>query len=168
MLAWLGAYAAGAYALDVLAHPADVARQARLAAARRNKPLLNVGAGTRDTSLRAAFFGPTLWGDVNVDVAGFGHHGPGGVSYGDVHALPFSDKAFGAAIASHVIEHVDDPRRALCELHRVADEVYIVTPRWWAPHTWLHPDHQWFRRPDGAFEPLWRRPDRPQRRWLCS
>lgn len=155
MLSWLLAYAAATYVVDVLARPADAAHLARAAADRRQKPLLNVGAGTARTSLRAALFGPTLWGDVNVDLAGSGLHGPNNVSFGDVHRLPFADRTFGAAIASHVLEHVDDPALALAELRRVADEVFVVVPSWWAPHTWAHPGHRWFVRADGAAVPLW-------------
>jgi SAM-dependent methyltransferase len=145
MIAPLLAWAGLTYVADVLITPAQVARAARRAA--RGKPLLNVGAGTDSSSLRAFLLGPTLWGDVNCDIAG-----PcGRVGYCDAHALPYADKAFGAAIASHVIEHVDRPDIVLRELHRVADRVFVITPKWWAAHTWLHPGHLWYRRDDGRF-----------------
>ena len=54
-------------------------------------------------------------------------------------------------IASPVLEHFEDPDAALVELHRVADEVFVITPHWAAPHTWLHPNHLWYRRGDGSF-----------------
>jgi SAM-dependent methyltransferase len=136
--------------------PAEVARAARAAADARGKPLLNVGAGTPGTSLRVAVFGPFMPGDVNCDLGGSGACGPSTVCRCDAHALPYRSGQFGAVIASHVIEHVDDPARALAELARVADEVFVITPAWWAPHTWLHPGHQWYRRDDGRFIPLWR------------
>jgi ubiquinone/menaquinone biosynthesis C-methylase UbiE len=148
-------YSLGAYVVDVVLRPELVARQARQAAGRLGKPLLNVGAGTPGSSLRVAVLGPTAWGDVNTDLAErrlWSPHAGREVRHGDVQALPFRDKQFGAVIASHVLEHVPDPRRALSELRRVADEVYVICPRWWAPHTWLHPGHRWYLRRDGTFE----------------
>jgi len=161
MLAEALIYTAGAYVVDVVARPAVIARQARRVADLRGKPLLNVGAGTPKSSLRVAIFGPTSWGDVNVDIAATkqwdGKLRGGDVVYGDVHRLPFPPRTFGAAIASHVIEHVDNPRQAVRELLRVADEVFIIWPLSAAPHTWIHPGHQWYRRQDGSIHRLWGR-----------
>ena len=148
MNGWLrtmAVWAAVAYVADVLVRPELVARDARRAADAAGKPLLNVGAGTPGTSLRTAVLGPTLWGDVNVDIAakpGVAHGR--GVSYADAHRLPFADGEFGALIASHVVEHTDNPAKVLAEFNRVADQVFVVVPRWWAPHTWLHPGHKWY------------------------
>ena len=161
MIGKLVVFGLGAYVVDVLIKPAEVAKAARQAARRRGKPLLNVGAGTAATSVRAALFGETLWGDVNCDLAGSGICGPGRVCHCDACALPFPDKHFGAAIASHVLEHVEKPYQALAELHRVAEEVYVITPPWWAPHTWLHPGHRWYRRLDGQFASLWTSEPKP-------
>src|SRR5207249_1729548 len=44
----------------------------------------------------------------------------------DLQRLPFRESAFDAAIASHVLEHVADARRALAELARV------IRPGGWA------------------------------------
>ena len=149
-------FAGGAYYLDVIRRPALVAQRARAAASRRGKPLLNVGAGTKGSSVRVAVLGPTRWGDVNCDLAGrdAACGGPA-VCPCDIEDLPFDDGTFGAVIASHVLEHVRNPGLALAELARVADEVFVVTPPWWAPHTWLHPGHLWFVDPAGKFHPLW-------------
>lgn len=139
-------WAAGAYVADVLVRPSNVAAQARAFADSAGKPVLNVGAGTPGTSLRTCLLGPTLWGDINVDIAA-PHgvtHGPDAVSYGDAEALPFADRQFGAVIASHVVEHTERPARVLAELARVADASFIIVPRWWAAHTWTHPGHRWF------------------------
>jgi len=140
------AYTLTAYVWDVLIVSALVARRARRAADAAGLPLLNVGAGTPRSSLRALCFGPTLWGDVNVDLAAPRSvaHGSDRVSYGDAEALPFATGAFGAVICAHVLEHVRDPDAAICEAHRVARHVFFVVPSWWAPHTWLHPGHRWF------------------------
>lgn len=37
----------------------------------------------------------------------------------DIQALPFPDESFDALLCSHVLEHVEDDRRAMGELHRV-------------------------------------------------
>ncbi len=37
----------------------------------------------------------------------------------DLTAMPFPDNSFDAVICCHVLEHVPDDRKALCELHRV-------------------------------------------------
>lgn len=145
LLAWAGI----TYVADVLVRPAQVAKEARAAAG--GKPLLNVGAGTSGSSVRAAVFGPTDWGDVNCDL-----NGPcGAIGFCDAHSLPYADKTFGALIASHVVEHVTDPVRVLREFNRVADRVFVICPRWWAAHTWLHPGHRWYQRSDGSFMRLW-------------
>ena len=46
----------------------------------------------------------------------------------DVERLPFRDKAFDYAIASHVLEHTVRPLRAAAELSRVARGGYVETP----------------------------------------
>lgn len=156
-LGWAGV----AYVADVLVRPMEAADEARAFARRVGKPLLNVGAGTPGTSLRSAVLGPTLWGDINVDIAAARDvpHGPSAVSYGDAEALPFADKSFGAVIASHVVEHTERPAAVLAELERVADRSFIIVPRWWAAHTWAHPGHRWFitdedARGERVFHPL--------------
>jgi ubiquinone/menaquinone biosynthesis C-methylase UbiE len=151
-------YTITSYVQDVLVRPSVVAAKAIRDASARGKPVLNIGAGTPDSSLRVAIFGPTLWGDVNMDIAASKREQchPDNVCYGDAHHIPYPDKYFGACIASHVVEHLDDPVAALDEMHRVADNVYAITPRWWAPHTWIHPGHQWFVSSKGEFYKLWR------------
>lgn len=154
---WAAFYTLGSYFYDVIYRPSIVAERARKAADGRAKPLLNVGAGTANSSLRSLVLGPTLWGDINLDIAADpkNPHSSDLVSYGDIHNLPFEDKKFGAVIASHVLEHVIDPVAALKELIRVSDEVFIITPLWWCPHTWLHPGHRWYVGQEGICYPLW-------------
>lgn len=158
ILAGLAAWTAGAYVLDVILLPALVARQARREADARGKPLLNIGAGTSGSSLRSLLLGPTLWGDVNLDIAAPKDvlPGPNVVSWGDAHRLPYPDNYFGATVSSHMVEHVDNPQAALCEMQRVTEgTVYAIVPKWWAPHTWFYTDHQWFVSTGGTAYPLW-------------
>jgi len=37
----------------------------------------------------------------------------------DIHAIPFEDNAIDIIFCNHVLEHVDDDRKALSEIHRV-------------------------------------------------
>lgn len=152
----VGMYAGYAYYRDVIERPAKVALRARQYCESIGKPLLNIGAGTGSSSLRAALIGPTLWGDVNLDIAAPRNvpHGPSTVSYGEATQIPYPDKHFGAVIASHVLEHIDRPDLALAEWARVAHKSFVIVPTWWAPHTWLHPGHRWFIDGEHAW-PLW-------------
>jgi ubiquinone/menaquinone biosynthesis C-methylase UbiE len=53
------------------------------------------------------------------------------VQQGSVYALPFADNTFDSVLFSEVIEHLDDPDRALREIHRVlrpGGRVVIVFP----------------------------------------
>jgi len=150
------AYSFAAYCADVIVRPALVAADARKYSNSVGKPLLNVGCGTRVSSVRSTILGPTSWGDVNCDINASAACEMGSTKpcYCDAHRLPFPDKHFGAVIASHVLEHVVDPAAVMAELHRVSDRVYAIVPKWWAPHTWLHPGHRWFIRGRHA-TPLW-------------
>jgi SAM-dependent methyltransferase len=46
-------------------------------------------------------------------------------------SLPFKDKCFDFVIASHVLEHTDNPEKFLSELMRVSKAGYIETPEGW-------------------------------------
>ena len=158
-------YVVGAYVVDVILRPELAMRRARQAADARGKPLLNVGAGVGYRGPKNLLLGPELRGDVNVDITadefwtpadGYGPE----VYKADILCLPFSGRRFGAAVACHVLEHVTNPEKALRELYRVADEVFVVCPRWWGFHTWAQPDHKWYLRRDGTFERMGPRRDR--------
>jgi ubiquinone/menaquinone biosynthesis C-methylase UbiE len=148
VLGWLAAYVAGAYVLDVPMRRASAAARARAYANAVGRPLLNIGAGTPSSAL----FGATLYGDVNVDLAGrrdVAHGTPGVVTYADAEDLSqFRTGAFGAVLASHVLEHLPNPQRALSEWRRVTGyddrALFVDTPSWWAPHTFMHPGHLWY------------------------
>ncbi|MCW3979381.1 MAG: methyltransferase domain-containing protein [Candidatus Bathyarchaeota archaeon] len=57
--------------------------------------------------------------------------------------LPFPSKYFGAAICTHVKEHVPDPDALEAELSRVADRVYVAVPSPAFLWTWVWPEHRW-------------------------
>ena len=50
---------------------------------------------------------------------------------GIVEELPFKDKSFDFVIASHVLEHTDNPEKFLSEIMRVGKAGYIETPAGW-------------------------------------
>ena len=108
-----------------------IIHQARQAADKAGKPMLNAGCGSAYTELS----------DVNLDIV------PRQVDNfvcGDIQNLRmFKDKQFGAVYASHVLEHVQNPDIALSELRRVAEKVFIITPLPLWPWAWLHPEHKW-------------------------
>jgi len=56
--------------------------------------------------------------------------------------LPFTDKQFGCAFASHVLEHLDNWQFALAEMVRVANHVVIVLPHPLYFSGWLAPGHR--------------------------
>lgn len=58
--------------------------------------------------------------------------------------LPFSDKEFDVAFASHILEHLDNPPAALAEWRRIANHVVIVLPHPWSLTNYLAPDHKYF------------------------
>lgn len=133
---------------------------ARRTADALRKPLLNVGCGT-------THFLSHPCGDVCIDVD------PKRLivcrsrrpTVGDVRSIPYPDRSFGAALCCHVLEHlptVADAQRALSELFRVADYVYVRSPSRLLAIAWIHPDHPlWVDHlPDGMirFEPRCRGP----------
>jgi len=141
-------YTVATYFIDVNLRRAIAAKKARAYATKKGLPLLNIGAGTNKTAL----FGATLYGDVNCDLSGrkdIPHGTPGEVTWADAQNLKdFKDGQFGAILASHLLEHLPNPEQALSEWLRVVgndqDALFIITPQWWAPHTWLHPGHLWY------------------------
>ncbi len=107
---------AAAIGLEILTMPMganlrlDTIAQAREFARSVNKPVLNVGCcgigigglPQQDPRVRSA-------GDVNVDMRHEAVEIIDGAVHmpGDINHLPFPDRSFGAAIASHILEHLD-------------------------------------------------------------
>jgi ubiquinone/menaquinone biosynthesis C-methylase UbiE len=56
--------------------------------------------------------------------------------------LPFKDKAFDFVIASHVLEHSDDPAKFLDEIQRVSKAGYIEVPDAFMERINPYPDHR--------------------------
>jgi ubiquinone/menaquinone biosynthesis C-methylase UbiE len=46
----------------------------------------------------------------------------------DGYGIPYGEARFDLAVLSHVVEHVEHPRRLLCEAGRVARQVFVEVP----------------------------------------
>ena len=120
--------------------------KAAAACARKfEKPLLIAGGPWSNRGIRRWLNIPAHGnGDVCFDIERRAFEGhPCGV-IADVTRIPFSDKVFGAAFASHLLEHlptIDDAERALDELSRVAEVVFIAYPSRQSIGAWLHRGH---------------------------
>jgi hypothetical protein len=119
--------------------------QAALACARSSgKPLL-VGNPWGVKPFRRFFNKPAHGsGDVCLDIDRQALVGQPGAVVGSITHLPFADKVFGAVFFSHVLEHLpttDDAKRALEEMKRVADSVFIAYPSKQSIAGWIVGDH---------------------------
>lgn len=110
------------------------------------RPMLVVGGPWGSKPVRRWLNKPAHGaGDVCLDIdprAINGH--PAGVVASVTH-IPFGDGIFGAAFASHLLEHLPttgDARLALDELHRVAARVFIVYPSRQSIGGWVVPEHR--------------------------
>lgn len=117
--------------------------RARIYADEVGKPLLVVGAPYGGSPLaRVLKVGTHECGDVCLDIQGCPECPYSVVS--DVRDIPFPDGYFGAALASHVLEHlptVEDAEMAYRELSRVADRVFVASPLRTNIYAWLKTDH---------------------------
>lgn len=111
----------------------------------RNKPLLVAGGPWGNKRIRHWLKIPAHSnGDVCLDIdrQAISDHPKGVIA--DVTHIPFSDKSFGAAFASHLLEHLpttDDAKKALAELNRIAEAVFIAYPSRQSIAGWVIPDH---------------------------
>ncbi len=118
------------------------------------KMMLVAGGPWGGHSLRRKFNLPAhREGDVSIDIRPSAiMDWPNGV-VANVTNLPFPDKTFGTALASHLLEHLPDTQSAklaLAELIRVADNVYIAYPSRQSVAAWIIPDHHvWIWQKDG-------------------
>jgi hypothetical protein len=85
----------------------------------------------------------------------------------DAQALPFRAGSFGFVIASHLAEHVADPRALCAELARVAAAGYVETPSPAFERVFPERNHRWRVRSLGdgrlRFEPNVQGDDLPRR-----
>ncbi|MGB0908935.1 MAG: class I SAM-dependent methyltransferase [Nitrospirales bacterium] len=117
---------------------------------RHEKKVLDVGSGHRPN--KEATHLVDLWQENNSERGkSIKRHGRP-LIVATLEALPFKDQTFDYIIASHVVEHVEDPTQACNELIRVGRAGYVETPspfyeqgynfpnpirRGWSFHRWF-------------------------------
>ncbi|MBN2862527.1 MAG: methyltransferase domain-containing protein [Bacteroidales bacterium] len=87
--------------------------------------------------------GFTDGGGINADIQKYGEM-PNFLLTKDIYKLPFSDNQFTHVLTSHTVEHIEDPRAFIDELHRVGENVTILVPPLWdlsAAFNFL--EHKW-------------------------
>lgn len=71
----------------------------------------------------------------------------------DIENLPFKDKTVDFVIASHILEHVDNPEKAAREISRVGKRGYVETPSAQIELIFRRPEHKWLvRKIDGRLD----------------
>jgi SAM-dependent methyltransferase len=62
----------------------------------------------------------------------------------DAHFLPFREKVFDYVQCAHILEHLDNPKRALEEFKRVGERIHIIAPSWIREDIFCSdPYHKW-------------------------
>jgi hypothetical protein len=135
----------------------QIFNQARADADSLGQPLLVVGAPKWNFSHPA--------GDVTIDINP--RMGESEVEVADVRDIPYPTGYFGAAFCSHVLEHlptIEDACRALDEMERVADRVFVVSPHKTSIMAQIHPEHRLWVTPSGDGYIIEQRGNRTSRR----
>lgn len=103
--------------------------------------ILDAGCGTGRNLVEFARLGRVQGVDSSEEAVAFcRRRGLGGVLHAPLEQLPFADGRFGLILATDVIEHLDDERRALGELRRVAApgaRLVVTVPA----YSWLWSEH---------------------------
>jgi hypothetical protein len=121
----------------------QVFTQARGYADAVGKPLLVIG------SPKLRFNHPC--GDVTIDISPEMAKFCNGL-VADIRDIPYPNHYFGAAFASHVVEHlatIGDAMAAFDEMERVSDRVFIVSPHKSSVMAWINPNHHLWITPSG-------------------
>ena len=104
------------------------------------KGIINLGAGPHRTYQGQIIAeSPEIFSNVDIVPNGMSHFLQLDLEKG---TLPFADKWFGCAFASHVLEHLVNWQFALAEMLRVADNVVVVLPDPLYFSGWLSPEHR--------------------------
>lgn len=121
-------------------------RAASAQAESSGKPMLVIGGPWGGKQYRHWVNKPAHGGGdvcMDIDPRAIKDH-PCGILASVTH-IPCPDKTFGAAFASHLLEHLptaEDAMQALAELDRVADAVYIAYPSKQSVGGWITAGHK--------------------------
>lgn len=133
-----------AYAAMDLIH-VTITKRAAFEEAQRlsnGKGIINIGAGPhRFPQSYVIAEHPGVMSNLDIVADGMPHFRQIDVESGP---LPFADKQFSCAFASHILEHLDNWQFALNEMVRVADYVVVVLPDPSYFSGWLAPEHRQF------------------------
>jgi len=112
-----------------------------------SRGIINLGAGPHRTyQAQIIAEAPEILSNIDIAPNGIPHFIQLDI---ENEPLPFDDKQFGSAFASHVLEHLDNWQFALAEASRIADYVVVVLPHPANFGGWLAPEHrQHFSRND--------------------
>jgi SAM-dependent methyltransferase len=107
--------------------------------------ILDAGCGTGRNLVEFGHLGEAEGVDFSSEAVAFCHRrGLHDVRQAPLEELPFSDGRFDLILATDVIEHLEDDRRALSELRRVAApgaRLIVTVPAYtwlWSPHDDTH------------------------------
>ena len=107
---------------------------ASIARIAKHKVVLDIGGGQRFGKWMRPY--EPLFRDV--DYRTFDYDASTGADVvGDIHALPLKDASVDAVICSSVLEHVQDPRKAMSELFRIlkpGGELFFYVPSMYPYH----------------------------------
>ena len=104
------------------------------------KGIINIGAGPHRTfGAQEIAVAPEVLANIDITPNGMPHFIQLDL---ERDRLPFPDKQFGCAFASHVLEHLDNWEFCLSEASRVADYVVVVLPHPCSISGWLAPEHK--------------------------
>ncbi|MBA7664999.1 hypothetical protein ES703_73065 [subsurface metagenome] len=142
VLGGLAKAAVATYALSDILH-VTATKAAAFEEARRlsnGKGIINLGAGPHRTyQAQIIAAAPEILANIDITPNGMPHFLQLDI---EEQILPFSDKQFGCALASHILEHLDNWQFALGEMVRVADNVVIVLPHPLSFSGWFWPEHR--------------------------
>jgi len=106
-----------------------------------NKGIINLGAGCSRSFISSSYCNiPEIV--VNVDKVAYDGC-PKCVQIDlETGSLPYGDRQFDVALASHVLEHLENWQSALTEWCRIADHVILVLPNPFNIEQLINPEHK--------------------------
>ncbi|MEM2293773.1 MAG: class I SAM-dependent methyltransferase [Nitrososphaerota archaeon] len=105
---------------------------------------LDIGCGFSKESIIGKKYKANPRGDLNVDICKPEVKVPNFIRASAL-SLPFKEDIFDTIYMFHVIEHLEDPKRALNEIHKVlrkGGKLVVITPNKYSRSSYLDPTHR--------------------------